>query len=396
MLWCLAACVGSLGVLASCEENTFVPPPAPSVTVANPLVKDVTTFVELTGYTEPFREVEVRARVEGILIEALTNPGQRVEEGELLFRIDPDLFTAHRDAASALVEKAAAELELATVRLERVEQAARQGAATDIELLEARARVNMGSADLKVAQRELAIRQLSVDYTEVRAPISGDIQAGDPSLGTLVGSGGTTLLTRLYDTSKVYAWMAVSDRIFLGTVRRDDPADGPLAYPIELATEVDVDYPYRGVIDYIDPVVDTATGTIRVRAVFDNPTGILRGGLFVRCRIVSGDRTDALLLPETAIGSGQSGRYVLVVGEGDVVEARPVILGPQDGAFRVIEAGVGPDDRVITDGLLRARPGQPVVPKLKALAVPLSDSATGEPSQDINDETRQTPSQGAE
>jgi RND family efflux transporter MFP subunit len=396
MLWCLVACLGSLSVLGSCEDNTFVPPPPPSVTVANPLVKDVTTFVELTGYTEPFREVEVRARVEGILIEALTNPGQRVEEGELLFRIDPDLFTAHRDAASALVEKAAAELELATVRLERVEQVARQGAATDIELLEARARVNMGSADLKVAQRELAIRQLSVDYTQVRAPISGEIQAGDPSLGSLVGSGGTTLLTRMYDTSKVYAWMAVSDRIFLSTARRDSPADGPLAYPIELATEVDVDYPYSGVIDYIDPMVDTATGTIRVRAVFDNPTGVLRGGLFVRCRIVAGDTSDAILLPETAIGSGQSGRYVLVVGEGDVVEVRPVVLGPQEGAFRVIEAGVRPDDRVITEGLLRARPGQPVVPKLTTLVSHARDESTGKPAQNAQSDSSGVPSQGAE
>jgi RND family efflux transporter MFP subunit len=176
--------------------------------------------------------------------------------------------------------------------------------------------------------------------------------------------------------------MSVSDRVFLNTARSNSRTETPIAYPIELATEVDVGYPYSGVIDYIDPVVDTSTGTIRVRAVFENPTGVLRGGLFVRCRLVADAMAGAVLVPESAIGSGQAGRYVLVVGEGNVVESRPVVLGPQDGAFRVIEAGVSPDDRVIIDGLLRARPGQPVNPKLVPLSVPTERAVPVEPAGD--------------
>jgi RND family efflux transporter MFP subunit len=353
----LLACVGGM---TGCRENSFVPPPPPEVGVARPVVRDVTRYTELAGRTEAVQVVEVRARIEGILLNSLASPGERVSEGDVLFQIDPALFVAERDAAAARVKRAEAELDVAQVNLKRLRGIANQGAASNIELLEAEAAVTTATADLEVTRRELAIKQLSVDYTEVRAPLTGEIQAGAPDIGSIVGGLGSGLLTHIYDTSSVHVWLSVPDRLFLQTASRDDKPDAELAYPIEIATEVDEGFPHAGVIDYVDPAADPETGTIRLRATVGNPLGVLKPGLFVRCRLVAGQIEDAVLVPEAALGSGQIGRYVLVIGESGAVEARPVQLGPRDGSLRVIESGLDAGDRVIVRGLLRARPGQTV------------------------------------
>jgi RND family efflux transporter MFP subunit len=369
-----------LGLVCGCEENPIVTPPPPEVGVAQPVVRDVTRYAELSGRTEALQVVEVRARVEGVLLEAFSVPGSAVSKGDVLFRIDPDLFVAERDAAAARVQRAEAEANVARVKLDRIKTAAERGAANQIEVLEAEATAEIAAADLEVARRELAIKQLSVDYTEVRAPLSGEIEAGAPDLGSLVGGLGSGLLTRIYDTSSVHVWMTVPDRVFLETAGpNSNNIESPqgtrtFAYPIEVATEADADYPHAGVIDYVDPAVDPATGTIRLRATVPNPSGALKPGLFVRGRLVAGKVKDAILVPEAAIGSGQIGRYVLVLGEDDLVQARPVELGVREGPLRVIESGLSPVDRVIVSGILRARPGQPVTVREESIEAPSAES----------------------
>lgn len=379
LVW-ITLCLAPLGVLAGCKEQAIVTPTPPEVGIASPVVRDVTRYAELSGRTEAIQVVEVRARVEGVLLEALQAPGTRVNEGEVLFRVDPDLFVAERDAAAARVQRAEAELDVAEVKLQNIQRAAEQGAANRIEVLEAEASVNTAAADLEIARRELAIKQLSVDYTEVRAPLAGVLEAGAPDLGSLVGGLGSGLLTRIYDISSVRVWMTIPDRIFLLSAAANDASDGagsldPLAYPIEIATEADDGFPHMGVIDYVDPAVDPQTGTIRLRATVPNPTGTLKPGLFVRGRLVAGQIEDAILVPEASIGSGQIGRYVLVLDEDGLVQARPVVPGVRDGLLRVIESGLSPDDRVIVSGILRARPGQPVT----AREVPLDNAGTETP-----------------
>ncbi len=307
-----------------------------------------------------------------MLLEAIKGPGTRVNEGEVLFRIDPDVFVAERDAAAARVQRAEAELGVAEVTLRNIQRAVDQGAANQIEVLKAEAAVNTAAADLEIARRELAIKQLSVDYTEVRAPLSGELEAGAPDLGSLVGGLGSGRLTRIYDTSSVHVWMTIPDRLFLSSAAAKDLSSGsgtlvPLAYPIQIATETDDGFPHAGVIDYVDPAVDPETGTIRLRATVPNPNGALKPGLFVRGRLVAGQIKDAILVPEASIGSGQIGRYVLVLGEDALVQARPVELGVRDGPLRVIDSGLSPDDRVIVSGILRARPGQPVTAREESL-----------------------------
>jgi RND family efflux transporter MFP subunit len=366
--------------LVGCEEREIVTPEPPEVGVASPLVRDVTRYAELSGRTEAEQVVEVRARVEGILLEASAAPGSFVNEGDVLFRIDPDLFIAERDAAAARVERAEAALKVERVKLDRIRRAAERGAVNELEVLDAEASADMAAADLEVARRELAIAQLSVDYTAVRAPLAGRIEAGAPDIGSLVGGLGSGLLTRIYDTSSVYVWLTVPDRLFLETEMPEDGSGGNgggsgLSYPIEVATEADDGFPHRGVIDYVDPSVDPETGTVRLRATVPNPADDLKPGLFVRCRLVAGQIDQALLVPESCISSGQIGRYVYVLGADGLVEARPVTLGVRDGPLRVIESGLEAGDRVIVRGILRARPGQPVKAVEEAIDPGVSEGA---------------------
>lgn len=358
-----------LAVLGGCDSNNaFVPPPPPEVGVANPLVRDVTRYAEFSGRTEAVQVVEVRARVEGILLESVAPAGTMVQEGDVLFRIDPEKFVAERDAAAARVQRAEAELKVAQVKLDRIRDATAQGATNQFELLSAEAAAETAAADLEVSRRELAIKQLSVDYTDVRAPLTGEIEAGAPDIGSLVGAIGSSRLTRIYDTTRLHVWLTVPDRVFLQAAGASERATSAPSYPIEIATENDTGFPHDGLIDYVDPAADVQTGTLRLRAKLDNEQGVFKPGLFVRCRLVTGKIEGALLVPEAAIGSSQIGRYVMVLSEDGKVQTRPVTLGPPDGALRVIESGLDPSDRVIVRGLLRARPGQPVTAVEDAIA----------------------------
>ena len=343
--------------IVGCGENEFQPPPPPSVTVAPPTQRNVVEYAEPTGTTEAFRVVEVRARVQGILQAITYEEGMKVEQDAPLFRIEPALFVATRDAAHARVTSAQVQAKLADTTARRMERSAKDQAVSELQALEARAQADAAVAEVEVAKKELAIKQLDVDYTNVHAPIAGRVARSNFKVGSLVGNLESTALTTIYDDSKIYAWFTVPDRIFLLAKKVGDMKDDQPFPEIELATEVDVGFPHRGQVDYADPAIDSETGTLRIRAIFDNKDGALVGGLFVRCRIAIRTIPDALLVPETAIGVDQVGRYVFVVDSQGIVERRNVKLGPMDGNLRVISSGLKADDRVIVRGLLRARPG---------------------------------------
>ena len=360
----LVITVGITLVLAACEENQFQPPPPPPVTVASPAVRDVTAYVEFTGTTESFEIVEARARVQGYLQEVAYAEGQRVEAGAVLFRIDPAPFVAARDSAKARVTQAKAEAGLAKVAAERLEIAYEDRAVSEIQFLEAKARAEAAEAAVEVAEKELAIRELDVSYCTVQSPISGLPTASKFEVGALVGTINSSSLALVEDSSRIYAWFSIPDRMLLELLSSKDVDARREAFPeVELATETDDGFPWRGRVDYADPSVNAETGTLRVRAVFDNPDRGLVGGLFVRVRMARKTLEDAVLLPESAIGSDQAGRYVYVVGADGVVERRKVVLGPSEAGEVVITDGIAATDTVIVEGLLRARPGSKVTPR---------------------------------
>jgi len=350
-------------VLVACNRNEFKPPPPPTVTVAPPLQDDVTEYAEFTGTTEPFETVEVRARVEGVLLEITYQEGQPVEVGKKMFAIDPAPFQAARDAAHAEVKSAEAKARLADTTAARLESAYANRAVSEIQALEARAKHEVAMAEVEVANKKLAIRELDLSYTTVTAPLAGRAKKSDYFVGSLVGGFGTSALTTIVDDSKIRVSFTVPDRALLQVRKnRREPQEREPFPEVDMAREIDRDFPFHGKVDYSDPAVDPATGTLRMRAVFDNAEGRLFGGLFARVRFAVGTLSGALLVPESALAADQAGRHLLVVGDGDVVERRDIVLGPETPKGRVILEGIEAGDRIIIAGLMRARPGAVVTP----------------------------------
>ena len=294
-----------------------------------------------------------------------------VRKGQLLFVIEPEPYVARRDAAVAEVKQWEAELARANSDLERLEQAIRTNAVSQQEVDRARADVLQSEANLLGAKAGLEQAELELSYTEVRSPITGLVGRRRVDLGNLVGSGENTLLTTVARIDPMYTYFDVSERIVLNMMEARgtsiaerpsdrDPEERTLAY-VGLAT--DEGFPHEGWIDYIDNTVDVNTGTIQVRGVFPNEKGMLFPGLFARIRVPTVLREDAVLVDERAIGTDLGGKFVLVVGDGDVVELRHVQLGQlESDGMRVILEGLAAGERYIVNGLQRARPGLPVTP----------------------------------
>ena len=354
---------------ASCagEQQVAAPPPAPEVTVANPLTRDVIDYAEFTGRTQAYESVEVRARVAGELREMRFAPSQSVQQGDVLFVIEPEPYEAARDIAAANIAQWEAELARAESDLSRLEQALETQAVSEQEVDKARADVKTAEANLASARASLVNAELELSYTQVRSPITGLVSRNLVDLGNLVGSGQNPLLTTVNRIDPIYAYFDVSESRLLPILDNLDVTLGEgrtgEETPVYLGLDDEEGWPHEGVIDYFDNTVDTSTGTIQVRGNFPNPTGKLFPGLFARIRVPRGNLPDAVLVDESAIGTDLGGKFVLVVGDEDVVELRHIELGPlQEDGMRVVLSGLEPAERYIVNGLQRARPGLPVTP----------------------------------
>ncbi len=364
------ALASSGAMLVTCGTGEPPAPAPPEVTVALPLQQDVVEYLELTGRTEAIESVRIRARVSGALERVAFKPSSQVKEGDLLFVIEPELYIANRERAVANVKQWEAELARAKSDLERLELAIQTNAVSQQEVDRARADLDQADASLLGAKASLTQAELDLSYTEVRSPISGMVSRRLVDVGNLVGSGENTLLTTVVKIDPIYAYFDVSERIVLEVLesrgrtftdeRAVEPRDEASVF-LGLANEEG--WPHKGFIDYIDNTVDTGTGTIQVRGVFANPTGKLFPGLFARIRVPRDVLDDALLVSERAIGTDLGGKYLLLVGEDNVVELRHVELGSLQEGMRVIYSGLKPDEHYIINGLQRARPGLPVTPK---------------------------------
>lgn len=347
-------------------EQTASPPPPPEVTVATPVTRDVTNYAEFTGRTEAFEAVEIRARVSGELREMHFTPSSPVNEGDLLFVIEPEPYEAARDIAVATIAQWEAERDRAESDLSRLEQALQTEAVSEQEVDKARADVKTAEANLAAAHAGLVNADLNLSYTQVRSPISGLVSRNFVDLGNLVGSGENTLLTTVNRVDPIFAYFSVSESIMLEALDNLGTTLGvgrTEAAPVFLGLDNEAGWPHEGTIDYFDNTVDASTGTIQVRGTFENPTRKLFPGLFARLRVPVEDISNAVLVEETAIGTDLGGKFVLVVGSDDVVELRHIELGPlQDDGMRVVLANLEPTERYIINGLQRARPGLPVTP----------------------------------
>lgn len=374
-LACLATCIGGLSLLATgCGKNEYAPPPPPPVTVAQPLVQDVTRYAEFTGTTRAVESVAVRARVKGILESMNFEPGQQVEKGQPLFVIDPEPFQVALESAQAELESNKAERDLAKTEYDRTRTMYKQGATSELDLLRTRAQRDKTIAAVAFSDASVHSAQLDLDYAHVVAPISGRVGRHLVDVGNLVGNDGATHLADIvqYDPLYVYFYVSESDILSLQKRSRERREAEGLEYQNSQRGQVEVrkadekGFPHRGVVDFAALEIDPDTGTFEVRAVLDNAGAfdeVILPGTFVQVRTTIDEEQNALLVNERAIGSDQSGSYLLVVNSEDVVEQRTIELGPLLGEMRVIDNGIRRDDWVIVNGLQRARPGGKVAPE---------------------------------
>jgi RND family efflux transporter MFP subunit len=365
--FCISACM-----LAACgQENRYVAPPPPQVSVAIPVQQEVTRYLETTGNTAAVNTVNLVARVQGFLEKIEYRDGDEVKAGTTLFVIEPEPYQLKLEQAQAAEAGAQATLIQTQAEYDRLVELAGRQVASKAALDNALANRDSARAKLKQAQVDTAQARINLRYTQVKAPFDGIVTARLVSIGELVGVNGPTQLATIVSTDPIYVNFNVSEQDVLrirGEMRERGLTPQDLKkVPVEVGLQNEQGYPHKGTLDYASPTVTQGTGTLAARAIFANAHRALLPGFFVRVRIPE-EQQNALLIPDAALGSDQGGRYVLVVGNDNVVEQRKVTLGVRQGDLRVIESGLEPKDRVVIDGIVRALPGQKVDPRVQTIA----------------------------
>lgn len=365
-------------------------PPPPTVTVAKPVKRQVFDFDEYVGRFVAVNSVEVRARVSGYLEGVHFKDGQTIKQGDLLFSIDKRPFQNAVDQARANVTQAKSNLAFTEADYTRGQQLVRDKTITD-QTFEQRSQA-FRNAQASVSNNEAALRtaELDLEFTELRAPINGRIGDRRVSPGNLVTggtSGNTTLLATIVSTDPIRFEFTFDEASYLRYERlakgsKEDIASRGTGTKVSLKLIDEKDFMHEGSMDFVDNVIDRATGTIRGRAVFANSNGVFTVGMFARVRVPASPPYDALLVPDSAVGTEQARRFVTVVNAENVVTPKYVTLAQvlPDG-MRVIKDGLSPDDRVVVNGQLRARPGQKVTPQEQGAAPPAGAPAAGAPPQ---------------
>jgi RND family efflux transporter MFP subunit len=370
----------------ACDRKTAAsPPPPPPVTVARPVVREVTDWDVYTGRLAAPEAVDVRARVSGYIESAPFNEGSIVKQGDLLFVIDPRPYQAELAAAQAEVQRAEAQQRYAQSEFERVSGLRRTGALTELEFFQSRQNAEAGAAALAAAKARVETAQLNMEWTRVTAPIGGRVGRRLVTQGNLItgGTTGATLLTTITATDPVYCYIDVDEhnvRRYQELVRAGTRVSARREkIPAQLALLDEPDFSHQGVIDFVDNRIDPGTGTIVARGVFPNPTQELLPGFFARMRIHARQPYRAMLVPEVAVSTNLSQQFVLTVDANDVVQYRTVRGGNVYGNLRAIE-GIEPDARVIINGMANARPGGKVKPQEVTIQAPTTQSSTTQPT----------------
>jgi multidrug efflux system membrane fusion protein len=395
--WALTPVILSVALVAGCgkKENKYAPPPPPQVTVSQPVQKRVTDYVELTGNTQALDQVELQARVEGFLTGIHFKDGDYVKKGAPLFTIEQQTYLAKVQQAEGQVAAAEAQVLRATQEYERQQGLFAENATSKSEVERWRAQRDAAQAGLEEAKAGLELAKINLGYTRVTAPFDGRVDRHLVDPGNLVGAGKPTPLAYITRLDPMYAYFNLNERDLVRVMekRREKGTLGIKDNPVPVfgGIEGEEGYPHQGRLDFVSTSVDPNTGTILLRGVFNNPrlgaasVPSLLPGMFIRLRVPVDLRENALLVPERALGVDQGGRYLLVVNDQNVVEQRPVKVGARVEEMMVIDEGLKGDERVVVDGIQRARPGATVTPVQEGAApatapAPASESQKAAPA----------------
>ena len=378
-IYCLIAIAAlTSGLLvAGCGKHASQTIPAPpAVSVIQPIAREVIEWDEYIGRLESPETVEIRARVSGYLDKVHFKEGKEVKKGDLLFTIDRRPYQAEYDRADADHQRAESQADLAKSDAERAKNLIATKAISAEDFDTRTKTYTSALAAVKSAKAAMDSARLNLEFTEIRAPIDGRISSALVTAGNLVSGGvsgaGASLLTTLVSLDPLYCYGNADERAILKYIRlgkegkRDSPRD--MDIPAEMGLADETGFPRKGHIDFVDNRVDPTTGTLRARGVFPNADHSLSPGFFARLRVPGSGKYPALLIPDRALGSDQSQKFVYVVNAEKKVEYRPVKIGPMIDGLRVVEEGLKPDEQVIVEGLMRVRPG--VVVDAKPWEVP--------------------------
>ena len=372
----LVALVAAGTVISTTSNNrakadAAAPPPATHVSVADVKERETAIWDEFSGRLEAIEQVEVRSRVAGAIQEIRFREGALVQKDDILVVIDPALYAAEVARAEAQVAAAQARLVFTKSDYERGQQLT--GSQT-ISQRDQDNRINAfreAEANLKAAQATLKTAQLNLGYTEVRAPVTGRVGKREITVGNLIAAGpGSPLLTTIVSTSPIYASFSADEQVVLralDALGKDDAASKTGRIPVKMGTATSNGLPFDGQMQLIDNQVDARSGTVRVRAIFDNKDGRLIPGQFVRLQMGQPKTERAMMINERAVGTDQNKKYVMVVNKENKAEYREVSLGVAVDGLRVVTAGLKPGEQIVVKGMQRIRPGAPVAPEVIAM-----------------------------
>jgi multidrug efflux system membrane fusion protein len=339
------------------------PPPMP-VSVAKVEEKSVTEWDEFSGRVRAIDHVEVRPQVSGIIEQVYFRDGQLVRKGDLLFTIDPRPFQAALDNAKAVEAGAAAKLALAQSNLDRNKNLIQSHAIAQRDLDVSNDDFLEANAALQAAQAAVQTAQLNLNYTAITAPVSGRVSRAEITVGNLVGDGASApVLTTVVSVSPVYVEFEIDEQTYLKYLANGASGNSGLDHiPVGMGLANEEGYPRQGRLESIDNQLDTSSGTIRVRAIFDDPAGDLTPGLYAKVRTGGSAAESAILVDDRAVGTDQDKKFVMVIDAENKANYRAVTLGPMVNGLRIVRSGLHEGERIVVDGLQRVRPNAVVAP----------------------------------
>lgn len=358
----MAACTAENAV----EKQASAPSGVP-VDVAPVIAQRITEWDSFTGRLEAPKSVSLRPRVSGYIDFVAFEEGEYVEQGDTLFLIDNRQFKAEVDRLEAQLQEARSRLHLARQDHERA-QGLRQSQSVSQEVLDTRTSgVEQAKASVAQTQAALELARLNRGFARVEAPIAGRVSRANITEGNYV-SAGQTVLTSIVSTEKLYAYFDIDETTWLNYQQAQQRNDAVAAQPVAMRLANENDYRHWGKINFVDNQINANTGTLRVRAVFDNDDGGLMPGLFAHLKLAGGKAHDGILIAEKAIGTDLNNKYVLVVNDENKVEYRAIKMGDKVGGLRIVHSGLSADDTIVVNGLQRVRPGALIAPNSITMA----------------------------